>query len=106
MGRVLVRCGAVWAISTPRSRADSIATPHIELRQVAQSTVDQLGTPPGRAEGEVVRIERGHRQSTRCGVERDPGTGHTQTDDEQVNHLAVGQHGQFGGPAGGVERGR
>jgi hypothetical protein len=40
-----------------------VSDPELPLGEVAQASVDELGAPAGRAEGEVVRVDRGHRQA-------------------------------------------
>ena len=77
--------------------------PDIAGRQVAQTTVDQFGTPAAGAERQIVLFHQRHPQSARGGIQGDPGAGDAAADDEHVQRFAVGQCGQVGGAAGGVQ---
>ena len=71
--------------------------------QVTQPAVDQFRTPPAGAEGQIVLFHQHDRQPAGGRVQRDTGAGDAAADDEHVDGAAVGQCGQVGGAAGGVQ---
>ena len=75
-------------------------------RQVAQTAVDQFGTPAAGAERQIVLFHQRHPQTARRGIQGDPGAGDAAADDDDVERFAVGQCAQVGGAARGVQGGR
>ena len=74
----------------------------LPVGEVAQTTVDQLRGPAGRAEREVVGVHGQDRQPPGDGVERDTGAGDPEADDDQVD---VGRDvGQAGRDPGGRQK--
>ena len=69
----------------PRSTALSWATPTWPGGEVAQAAVHELGGPARRAEGEVVLVDREHRQAAGDRVERDAGAGDAEADHDDVD---------------------
>ena len=51
-----------------------------------------------------MRVDRDHVEPAGGGVERDPGAGHAEADDEQVDGAAVGGLGQLPRSSYGVQR--
>ncbi len=72
--------------------------------QVAQPAVHEFGTPPAGAEGQIMFLDEHDAQSAGGRVQRDAGAGDTAADHQDVDRVAVAECGEFGGPAGGVQR--
>ena len=81
------RCGASLTISW-RSSSASRTRPEIEVLQVAQAAVDELGRAAARPRGEVGLLDQSDAVSARGGVERHPGAGDPAADDDDVELLA------------------
>jgi hypothetical protein len=82
-----------------------VRQPQVSGAEVTQPAVDELRTPPGCAEGKVVRVDGGDGQAAAGGVESHAGPGDSEADDEQVHDAAAGGLGQFAGAAGRRQRG-
>ena len=80
--------------------------PHVAGGEVAQPAVHQLGAPPAGAERQIVLLHQHHRKATRRGIERDTRPRDAAADDDDVDRVAVGQRGEFGGSTGGGQCGR
>ena len=80
--------------------------PDVAGRQIAQPAVYQLGAPSTGAERQVVLVDQHHAQASRGRVQRDAGPGDAAADHDDVGGRAVGQRGQIGGAARGIEGGR
>ena len=82
------------------------AIPTLPVAKVAQTAVDQFGTPAAGAERQIVLFHQRHPQAARRGIQSDADAGDAAADDEDVERLAVGECRQVGGAARGVECGR
>ncbi len=63
--------------------------PEIELLQVAQTTVNELGGAAARTGGEIRLFDQADAVAARRGVEGDPGAGDPAADDEDIEALAL-----------------
>jgi hypothetical protein len=61
----------------------------VEVLQVAQAAVDQLGGTARGAGGEVGALDQGHAVAARGGVERDAGPGDATADDGEVERVPL-----------------
>ena len=59
----------------------------IELLQVAQAAVDKFAGSRRRTRGKVARLNEGHRQAARSGIDRGTGARDTATNDQDVEPL-------------------
>jgi len=64
--------------------------PELQLLQIAQATVEQLGRPAGRSRGQIPRFHQSYLETASGGIQRCTGTDHTATDDDDVE-LFTGQ---------------
>ena len=67
--------------------------PEVEVLQVAQAAVDELGGAARRAGGEVRALDEGHAVATRGGVQRHAGARDPAADDDDVE-LLLGESGE------------
>ena len=77
----------------------------LEIAQIAEPAVDQLGAPAAGTVGEVVGFEQGDAQSATGGVQCNAGAGDAATDHEHVELPTRREALQCGGALGRVERG-
>ncbi|CAI7676138.1 unnamed protein product, partial [Penicillium discolor] len=78
---------------------------HVARREVPQAAVDELRAEPARPEGEVLRLDQGHPETARRGVQGHARPGDPAADHEDVTG-AVRRRGEIASAAGRVEGGR
>ena len=62
----------------------------IEMLQIAQAAVDQLGRARGGAAGEIGHLAQEHRKAASCGIARNAATVDAAADDRQIVHAMHG----------------
>ena len=92
-----MRCVALHQDSTLDRAAPSDSD--VAGRQVAQTTVDKLGTPAAGAESQVVLLDKRDPQAARRRIHSDADAGDAAADHDDVERRAVGECGQVGDAA-------
>ncbi len=62
--------------------------PELQLFQITQATMEQLGRPAGRSRGQIPRFHESHLETSGGGIQRRAGTDHAATDDDDVKLLS------------------